>query len=165
MKRKTERLRGIACKFNFPGAIILDARLKSDRPKFVGVVRPAFTKKGYVLCPFVQKAFIFRTVIPKEFKSPDRAWEWLTHHTTGWTYGEHQTSTTPLLNSVLRSRRRWRILTDFQIRRALGQVVLAAICALWAPESINLKILAKISVVGLLISAAIDTLEICRRYL
>ena len=163
-RRKTPRLYGIGCVFQFPGARILDGRRKPDRPRFVGLVRPCLTKKGYVLCPFVRRAFIFRTVIPEVFKSPERAWEWITHHATGWTYGEHQTIMTPLTDPILRNRKRWRMLKDFQFRRVFGQLVLAGICALWTSASPSITLLVKIGGIGLLISAVIDILEIWKRY-
>lgn len=156
-RRKTPRLYGIGCKFAFPGAIILDGRLKPDRPRVVGVVRWCPLNAGYVLCPFVKRAFVFRTSFPQYFKSPQRAWEWLTHHTTDWTYGKYQTSWRPLTEPVLRNRKRIRFLTDIRLRRTLGQLLLAGICAFWKPESMLLGVLVKVGTIGLVLSAALDT--------
>lgn len=162
--RKTPRLYGIGCKFIIKGAIILDGRRNSEKAKFVGIVRPNLTKSGYTLCPFVRKAFIFRTVVPEQFKSPQRAWEWLTHHTVNWTYGEDETSLRPLTDPIIRNRRRYSLLTDFRLRRIVGQVLLGGICAFWTPASIPICILVKMGAIGLVASAAIDTLVIFREY-
>ena len=60
------------------GGYIIDTR--GDKPKYIGLITPSPTCKGYVFCPFVKKTVVFDNIVPDNFKSPRKAQDWVIKH-------------------------------------------------------------------------------------
>jgi len=74
-------------------AIVLDTRRGVTKTKYVGLIHRKSFSHGYTICPLVKRGLIFRTSIPKRFKTAHSAEQWLLNHAVAW---DPQRKYTPL---------------------------------------------------------------------
>ena len=65
-------------------AIVLDTRRGVTKTKYVGLIHRKSFSHGYTICPLVKRGLIFRTSIPKRFKTVHSAEQWLLNHAVAW---------------------------------------------------------------------------------
>ena len=80
------------------GGYIIDIR--GDKPKYIGLITPSPTCKGYVLCPFVKKTVVFDNIVPDNFKSPRKAQDWVIKHVVSWNSVRRYTIFNPIMGRL-----------------------------------------------------------------
>jgi len=121
-------LNGLGCRIRFPGAVIIDTRPRRAKPKFVGLVRPCFTRHGFVLCPIAKSRLIFDTPdIPRRFRSPQKAWIWVKKHAIGWTDNKLSTDVYILSKTVFGSKRLYWFIRDYRIQFIMMQIIFSIV--------------------------------------
>ena len=78
------KLSGLDFKRKGSGSVVLDTRKNPNPPKFVGIIVRKPFKQGYMLCPFVLMGLTFNMPVPREFRSIQRAENWLLRHAVLW---------------------------------------------------------------------------------